>query len=171
MLAASGIDKTTKIFMPTAQEPVKVSSLRGIKPPSTNTYVVRPRSSQELPARPVDPDDELDPEHAYEVIVQSESSDADEDFFMDDDDDDDDEDDDDRPFHTRAPPHMILQLLRHLASQRHIPTSENTTSGSSSGNSRTSGAGSRPGHDDSGSVGDEDDDGHEEESDDQTMSS
>ncbi|KAG0087327.1 DDB1- and CUL4-associated factor 6 [Podila epicladia] len=172
MLAAAGIDKTTKIFMPTAQEPVKVSSLRGIKPPSTNTHVVRPRSSQEPLARPVDPDNELDPEHAYEAIVQSESSDADDDFFMDDDDDDDeDEDDDDRPFHTRAPPHMILQLLRHLASHRHIPTSENTTSGSSSSNSRTSGAGSRPGHDGSGSGGDEEDDGHEEENDDQTMSS
>ncbi|KFH67430.1 hypothetical protein MVEG_06162 [Podila verticillata NRRL 6337] len=177
MLAASGIDKTTKIFMPTAQEPVKVSSLRGIKPPSTNSHVVRPRSSPEPAARPVDPDDELDPEHAYDAIVQAESSDdVDDDFFNDDDDEDEDEDgdgdddDDDHLSRNRAPPHLILQLLRHLASHRRAPTSENTASRpSASGPSITSVSGSRPGHD--GNDGDEDDDGLEEESDDQTMSS
>lgn len=178
MLAASGIDKTTKIFMPTAQEPVKVSSLRGIKPPSTNTHVVRPRSSPEPAARPADPDDELDPEHAYDAIVQVESSDdVDDDFFNDDDDDEDededgdgDDDDDDHFSRNRAPPHLILQLLRHLANHRRAPASENTAPGSSaSGPSRTADSGSRAGHD--GNDGDEDDDGLEEESDDQTMSS
>lgn len=164
--------------MPTAQEPVKVSSLRGIKPPSTNSHVVRPRSSPEPAARPVDPDDEVDPEHAYDAIVQAESSDeVDDDFFNDDDDEDDDEDgdgddddDDDHFSRNRAPPHLILQLLRHLANHRRAPTLEITTSGSSASvPSITSGSGSLPGHD--GNDGDEDDDGLEEESDDQTMSS
>ncbi|KAG0015773.1 DDB1- and CUL4-associated factor 6 [Entomortierella chlamydospora] len=68
LLAASGIDHTIKIFMPTAEEPVNLSKIRGIKRPTKFPHELKPNIPAEVvsPTSPSGhPEDELDPELAY----------------------------------------------------------------------------------------------------------
>ncbi|KAF9904068.1 DDB1- and CUL4-associated factor 6 [Linnemannia zychae] len=125
LLAASGIDRTIKIIMPTADERVDMSEVRGIKKRIVLPYEVKP----DLPVRDEwpkgQPEDELDPEHAYErmVIVSNSDQSDDSDIHFgstDDDDDDDDRSDEDADdLLNHFPPHMILQILRQFTHQGH----------------------------------------------------
>ncbi|KAF9403428.1 DDB1- and CUL4-associated factor 6, partial [Podila epigama] len=117
MLAASGIDRTTKILLPTAQEPIKVSSIRGVKRSTPSKYVVSPPAkNEEANAGPINPDDELDPEHAYGPPPAP----------SDDDDDDDDEDIEYHHIHgdivvrvrSNGPAAVIMQLLQSISRHR-----------------------------------------------------
>ncbi|KAF9133480.1 DDB1- and CUL4-associated factor 6 [Mortierella sp. 14UC] len=120
LLAASGIDNTIKIIMPTAEERVDMSKVQGIKKRVVVPYEVKPDSLVEDGWPKGLPEDELDPEHAYERMVHVSSSDQSDDSDIhfgstDDDDDDDDEDAEDLLDH--FPPHMILQILRQFTQQ------------------------------------------------------
>ncbi|KAF9983113.1 DDB1- and CUL4-associated factor 6 [Mortierella antarctica] len=115
LLAASGIDKTIKIFMPTAENKVDMSKIRGIKRPVVSENELRPRTQVEVPVG--EAEDELDPEHAYEFGGHANSSSDDDD---DDDDDDllDDSDDDILSRLGRRPHHLLIQIFRQLARER-----------------------------------------------------
>ncbi|KAF9091610.1 DDB1- and CUL4-associated factor 6 [Mortierella sp. GBA35] len=121
LLAASGIDKTIKIFMPTAEDPVDVSKIRGIKRRVVQPYEVKPNSMTEgWPKGP--PEDELDEEHAYDKLVNANvgrgdagSSDDSDIHFSTTDDDSDEESGD---LLSQLPAHMVLQILRQLTQHR-----------------------------------------------------
>ncbi|KAF8933815.1 DDB1- and CUL4-associated factor 6 [Haplosporangium gracile] len=132
LLAASGIDNTIKIFMPTAEERVNMSKVRGIKRRIVEPFEVKPDSivgEGSWPKGPVE--DELNPEYAYERVIHisvglgsssDPSDDSDIHFSTDDDDgeDDDDEDGSDveaENFLSHLPPHMVLQILRQVIHQ------------------------------------------------------
>lgn len=132
LLAASGIDNTIKIFMPTAEERVDMSKVRGIKRRVVESFEVKPDSALDEGSWPKGPpEDELDPEHAFERVlnvpmglaINSEpSDDSDVHFSTDDDDGDDDDDDDDSDmdaggFLSHLPPHMVFQILRQVIHQ------------------------------------------------------
>ncbi|KAG0199663.1 DDB1- and CUL4-associated factor 6 [Mortierella sp. GBA30] len=114
LLAASGIDHTIKIFMPTAEDRVDMSKIRGLKKPSVSLNELRPTTPMEMPRGPAE--DELDPEHAYQERERSDGSDDDDD----DDDDDilDDSDDDMLSRLSRRPHHLLIQIFRQLARER-----------------------------------------------------
>ncbi|KAG0263359.1 DDB1- and CUL4-associated factor 6 [Mortierella polycephala] len=113
LLAASGIDKTVKILMPTAEDRVDMSKVRGIKKPTATANEVRPSipldESSKGPAK-----DELDLEHAYDYDEHQESSD-DNDNDDDDDDDLDDSDDDLLARLSRNPNNILIHIIRQLA--------------------------------------------------------
>ncbi|KAF9944437.1 DDB1- and CUL4-associated factor 6, partial [Mortierella alpina] len=111
LLAASGIDRTIKIFMPTAADKVDLSKIRGIRRPVVSENELRPRTQVDVPLG--EAEDELDPEHAYETRGFAQSSSDD-----DDDDDMDDSDDDILSRLGRRPHHLLIQIFRQLARER-----------------------------------------------------
>ncbi|KAF9198178.1 hypothetical protein BGZ49_001094, partial [Haplosporangium sp. Z 27] len=93
LLAASGIDHTTKIFMPTADEPVNLSKIRGIKKPTANAYELKPATAITVPSpEGQQPGDEIDQEKAYfdsrsdsdsySSLDSDDSNDIDDDFIF-----------------------------------------------------------------------------------------
>jgi hypothetical protein len=106
-LAASGIDHTIKIFMPTADQPTDLSKIRGILRPTSSPNELKPSSPVAIP-RSENPEDELDPEKAYESHARYR-------IFTTSDDDDDDDDGDDDIVMSR---HLVLHLLREMLSQQ-----------------------------------------------------
>ncbi|KAF9149812.1 DDB1- and CUL4-associated factor 6 [Linnemannia schmuckeri] len=129
LLAASGIDNTIKIFLPTAEERVNMSKVRGIRRRIVEPFEVKPDSVVGEGSWPKGPaEDELNPEHAYERMIHvsvgvgsnSEPSDDSDIHFSTDDDDGDDDDDEDGSdteagnFLSHLPPHMVLQILRQV---------------------------------------------------------
>ncbi|KAF9366352.1 WD and tetratricopeptide repeat protein [Mortierella sp. NVP85] len=106
LLAASGIDHTIKIFMPTADQPTDLSKIRGILRPTSSPNELKPSSPVVIP-RSENPEDELDPEKAYESHARYRI------FTTSDDDDDDDGDDD-----IVMSRHLVLHLLREMLSQQ-----------------------------------------------------
>ncbi|KAG9070386.1 DDB1- and CUL4-associated factor 6 [Linnemannia hyalina] len=133
LLAASGIDNTIKIFMPTAEERVNMSKVRGIKRRIVEPFEVKPDSATGQEGWPKGPpEDELDPEYAFERVFHipvglgssiDPSDDSEIHTSTDDDDGVDDDDDDDGSdigvgdFLSHLPPHMVFQILRQVIHQ------------------------------------------------------
>ncbi|KAF9109916.1 hypothetical protein BGX27_006994 [Mortierella sp. AM989] len=105
LLAASGIDHTIKIFLPTAEEPVNLSKIRGIKRPIDVAYELKPRVHMEETPSAGRPEDELDPELAYSDSRRN---------SIDDDSDDSNDSDGDDIFGTP----QLIRIIRHLVQGR-----------------------------------------------------
>ncbi|KAG0321248.1 DDB1- and CUL4-associated factor 6 [Dissophora globulifera] len=125
VLAASGIDHTIKIFMPTADKTFDLSKIRGVRRPTSFSHEIQPSTYEQQASLSGCTVDTLDKEQAYRtVILDADSSDDDNDEFnLDDSDDDDDNDDDDDDEARgeggdRQPHRLLLQIIRQLARGR-----------------------------------------------------
>lgn len=110
-----------------------MSKVRGIKRRIIEPFEVKPNSAVDEGGRSKGPpEDELDPEHAYEKMLHIAvsggtstdlSDDSDIHFSTDDGDGDDDDDDEDGSdveagdFLSHLPPHMVFQILRQVIHQ------------------------------------------------------
>lgn len=119
--------------MPTAEERVDMSKIRGIKRRIVEPFEVKPDSAFGQEGLPKgQPEDELDPEHAFERVFpipvgfggsSDPSDDSDIHFSTDDNDGEDDDDDEDGSdmgageFLSHLPPHMVFQILRQVIQQ------------------------------------------------------